>query len=62
MAVTYQRVKITERVVSTAQPAVVQGAPRERLYMDTLRPGFGLRVSASGEASRSSRKAASTGS
>ena len=49
MAATYRRVKITERVVSTAQPAVVKGAHREALYLDSEQPGFGLRVSASGE-------------
>jgi integrase len=49
MVTTYQRVRITERLVSTARPAVVQGARREALYLDTEQPGFGLRVSASGE-------------
>src|SRR5262245_52593402 len=52
MATTYTKVRLTEALVRRATPAIVDGAPRERLYLDRVQPGFGLRVSASG-ASRS---------
>ncbi len=48
MGATYERVKLTERVVQTAKPAVVDGNPRERLLFDTFSP-LALRVSASGD-------------
>jgi len=42
------RIKLTERAAEQARPATVGGEPRAKLYLDTVRTGFGLAVSAAG--------------
>lgn len=44
MAKTSLQIKLTKRVVDDAQPAVVDGVARQRVYLDTDLKGFGLCV------------------
>lgn len=46
MAKTSLQVKITKTVADEAQPTIVDGAPRQRLYLDSELKGFGLCVGA----------------
>src|SRR4051812_6539781 len=46
MAKTTQQVKLTKTAVDEAKPLLLDGATRQRLYLDTDLKGFGLCVGA----------------
>jgi len=50
MAATYERTKLTKPVVEGAQPAFVDGKPRQKIIFDTEVAGFGLLVGAKSKA------------
>src|SRR5437773_3936527 len=41
---TSTRTKLTERTAAAARPAMIDGEPRPKLYLDTQQVGFGLAV------------------